>query len=191
MILLQRLKRVLRGQVRHWVEHHNAIVTELWQRVLQLPQGQQPLYKELLVASHGRIEALAGMNRGTQLPFAVDCRTIDTDGYRRLYSLMLGYYVFHLILLNPTIERELLDSLTAVCGKSEEREQMFVRLRRVQTLLPKQQRGHPDVAKFAEVWQVLKPVLKARDEPLDCSQFTVVATGAFNIGLQELHESRR
>ena len=131
-----------------------------------------------------------GMNRGKQFPFAVDCRTIDTGRYHQLYSIIMAYFVFQLTLLNRHIQKDLLDSLHSVCGESEEQGRLLARLARVQALLPKQDRDHPDIMKLgSEVWQALKPVLKVRNEPLDWAQFTVFAASAFNAGLRRLQTS--
>ena len=190
MAAFQYLARVMRGQVRHWAVSHNPVANELWQRIPLLPHEQQPLYKDLLVACHGIIEALVGMNSGKQLPIAVDCRGIDENGYRQVYSIILGYFVFQLTVLNPRMRQELFESLDAVCGETDERRQLLQRLQRIQTLLPKQERKRPDVAKLgAEVWQALKLTLKARDEPLDWVQFMTFAMSVFNAGLQNLHKS--
>lgn len=177
----------MRGQIRHWVEHHNPVVTELWQHALSLGEGRQALFKELIVVSSGVVEALVGMNHGKQLPFAVDCRTIDTNSYHQLYSIVMAYFVFQLTLLNPQIQKELLDSLRSVCGETEEQGRLLAGLARVQALLPKQRQRSPDLMNLgSEVWQALKSVLKVRNEPLDGSQFTVFAASVFNAGLRKL-----
>jgi len=177
----------MRGQNSHWVDHHNTVVNELWQRALFLPEPQRGLSKELVVVSSGVIGALAGMNSGKQLPFAVDCRTIDKDGYRQLHSILLAYFVFQFSLLNPSLQKELLESLRFVCGESEEQRHLLTRLGRVQALLPKANRSHPDLMKLgSEAWQQLKPVLKARNEPLDEAQFTVFTGSLFNASLRKL-----
>jgi hypothetical protein len=145
------------------------------------------LYKQLVVVSSGVVEALAGMNRGKQLPFAVDCRTTDKDGYRQLYSILLAYFVFQFSLLNPSLQKELLESLPFICGESEEQRQLLARLGQVQALLPKANRSQPDLMKLgSEAWQQLKPVLKARNEPLDGAQFTVFTGSLFNASLRKL-----
>jgi len=179
----------MRGQIRHWVEHHNPVVSELWQHALLLGEGWRAPFKELIVLSSRVVEVLVGMNHGKQLPFAVDCRTIDTNGYRQLYSIVIGYFVFQLALLNPQMQKELLDSLRSVCGESE-RGRLLGRLERVQALLPKRDRGHADLTKLgSEVWKELKPILKARSDALDGGQFTIFAASVFNIGLQRLQTS--
>ena len=189
--MLQYLKRVIRGQVKHWADHHNPVVNELWNRALVLPEAPQAIYKELVLCSSGIIEALVGMNRsGKQLSYAVDCRTINQSGYRQLYALLLGYFVFLLILLNPSLRQGLLDSLDVVCGDSEEQKRLLEKLQRVQALLPKQDGGRPDLAKLGgELWQELKPVLNAGDDPLYAVQFTLFATDVFNVSLRELKTS--
>jgi len=102
--MLQYLKKVFGGQAKHWADHHNPVVTELWNRMLVLPEVPQTIYKELILCSSGIIEALVGMNRGgKQLLYAVDCRTINQSSYRQLYALLLGYFVFLMILLNPAL----------------------------------------------------------------------------------------
>jgi len=188
--MFQYLVRVMRGQIRHWVEHHNPVVNELWQHALFLGEGRQALFKQLIVVSSGVVEALVGMNHGKQLPFTVDCRTIDTNGYHQLYSIVMAYFVFELTLLNPQIQKELLGSLRSVCGESEEQGRLLARLARVQALLPKQDRGHLDLMNLGNaVWQELKPVLKARNEPLDGTQFTIFAGSVFSAGLRRLRTS--
>jgi hypothetical protein len=119
----------------------------------------------------------------------VDCRTIDTKGYRQLYSIVMAYF-FQLTLLNPKIGKELLDSLRSVYAESEKQGRLLAKLGRVQALLPKQDRGHLDLMNLgSEVWQELKPVLKARNEPLDGGQFTIFAASVFNAGLRRLQTS--
>ena len=185
--MLQYLKRVIRGQVNHWADHHNPVVTEIWERASLLPERQQAIYKQLIVISSGVIEALVGMNRGKQFPFAVDCRTINTDGYRQLFSILLSCFVFQMSLINPTLSQELFGSLVTVCGESEDQKRLLGRLRHVQALLPKQERRTPDIANLGhEVWQVLRQVLKARNEPLDAAQFTVFANHVLNAGLEKM-----
>lgn len=188
--MFQYIVRVMRGQIHHWVEHHNPVVTELWQHALSLGEGRRALFKELIVVSSGVVEALVGMNHGNQLPFAVDCRTIDTNGYHQLYSIVMAYFVFQLTLLNPQIQKELLDSLLSVCGETEEQGRFLARFARVQALLPKQRQRSPDLMNLgSEVWQALQSVLKVRNEPLDGSQFTVFAASVFNAGLRKLQTS--
>ncbi len=185
--MLQYLKRVIRGQVSHWVDHHNPVVTEIWERASLLPERQQAIYKQLIGISGVVIEALAGMNRGTQLPFAVDCRTINMDGYRQLFSILLSFFVFQMSLINPTLYQGLLDYLVTVSGESEDQKRLLGRLRHGQALLSKQKRRNLDLANLGhEVWQALRQVLKARDDPVDYSEFTIFANHVFLDGLKRM-----
>jgi hypothetical protein len=124
------------------------------------------------------------MNPGKPLPFAVDCRTVDMNGYRQLYSIVMTYFVFQLALLNPRIQEQLFDELRSVCGESPERERLLARLRRVQALLPTQDTGHP--VESEDTWQELKPILKARNEPLDWLLFTIFASDILNTVIRGL-----
>ena len=187
--MLQYLKRVIRGQVSHWVDHHNPVVTEIWERASLLPERQQAIYKQLIGISGVVIEALAGMNRGTQLPFAVDCRTINMDGYRQLFSILFSFFVFQMSLINPTLYQGLLDYLVTVCGESEDQKRLLGRLRHAQALLPKEKRRNPDLANLGdEVWRTLRLVLNARDEPLDFIDFTFFAGEIFLVMLKKLNK---
>lgn len=177
----------MRGQNSHWVDHHNPVVNELWERVSSLEESHHRLLKELVVASGCVLESLAGMNRGKQLSLAVDCRTIDMDGYRRLYSILLAYFVFQLCVLNPLVQKKLRESLSSVCGESAEQRRLLAKLERIQALLPKEIRSSPDLTNLgSEVWEELKSVLKARSEPLDRAQFTIFAASVFNAALRRL-----
>ncbi len=185
--MLQYLMRVIRGQVLDWADHHNPVVTEIWKRVPLLPEGQQVIYKQLIVNSSLVIQALVGMNRGKQFPFAVDCRTINIDGYRQLFPILLSYFVFQLSLINPTLSQDLFESLVTVCGESEDQKHLLGRFRHVQALLTKKERRTPDIANLGhEVWQALRLKLKARNEPLDAIAFTAFATHVLNSGLENM-----
>ena len=186
-LVLQYIKRVIRGKILHWADHHNPIANALFERVSLLRQDHQPIYKELLVVSYCVVKALTGMNRGRELPFAVDCRTISKEDFHRLYSILLAYFVFQLSVLNPAMREQLIDSLSALCGESQDQTQVLQRLQRIQALLPRAERRQPDVARLGEeVWQALKGILKPRDEPLDGVVFTTFAMGLFTDGLQKL-----
>jgi hypothetical protein len=131
--LLQDLGRLLRGQTRHFTDHHDHVVNELWPRLQLLPQGYpQELFKQLFVSSSVVVGMLVGMNRGERPPFAVDCRTIDADGYRRLYFFLLAYFVFQLTVINPAIRHMYLFCLALLCGASEDQRALLARLRRAQ-----------------------------------------------------------
>jgi hypothetical protein len=184
------LLRVMRGQNSHCVDHHNPVVNELWERAFSLEQSQRAVFKELVVVSGSVVGALAGMNPGKKLPLVVDYRKIDIDGYRRIYSILIAYFVFQLSVLNPPMQKELLDSLCVLCGESEELRRLLAKLERIQAMLPKENRGRPDVMNLGtEVWEELKPILKARSEPLDGPQFTVFAATLFNASLRRLQAS--
>ena len=185
-LLLQYIRRVVRGQILYWADHHNPIANALFERVSLLRQDHQPIYKELHVVSYCVVKALAGMNRGRELPFSVDCRTISKEGFHRLYSILLAYFVFLLSVLNPTMREQLIDSLSALCGESQDQTRVLQRLQRIQALLPKAERRRPDVARLGgEVWQALKGILEPRDEPLDGVVFTTFAMGIFTDSLQK------
>jgi hypothetical protein len=191
-LLLQDLGRLLRGQTRHFTEHHDRIVNELWPRLQLLPQGYpQDLFKELLVASGVLVATLVGMNRGKQSPFAVDCRTINTDGYRRLYFTLLAYFAFQLTVINPAIRHIYLFSLALLCGASEDQRALLARLRRAQTLLPRHERKSPGIGGH-EVWeavrQVLKPGERPETDPGGFTAFMIPAGAALNSALQRLKQ---
>lgn len=190
--LLQDLGRLLRGQTRHFAEHHDRVVNELWPRLQLLPQGYpQELFKQLFVASGVLVATLVGMNRGKQSPFAVDCRTISADGYRRLYFTLLAYFVFQLTVINPAIQHIYLFCLALFCGPSEDQRALLTRLRRAQTLLPKQERKSPGIGGH-EVWQALRQVLKPGERPESDPggfvAFMIPADAALNAALQRLKQ---
>ena len=132
--LLQDIGRLLRGETRHFTEHHDQVVNELWPRLQLLPQGYfQELFKQLFAASSVLVETLVGMNSGKRSSFAVDCRTINADGYRRLYFTLLAYFVFQLMLINPPMQDMYLCALTLFCGASNDQRALLASLRRAQT----------------------------------------------------------
>jgi hypothetical protein len=184
--LLQDVGRFLRGQTRHFAEHHDLIVNELWPRLQLLPQGYpQELFKQLFVTSSVLVERFVGMNSGEQSSSAVDCRTVNADGYRRLYFTLLAYFVFQLMLINPAIQDIYLCWLALFCGASDDQRVLLARLRRVQTFITGTGGGH-------EVWkalmQVLKPGERTEADPGGFGEFMILAAGGLNAALQCLKQ---
>ena len=190
--LLQDLGRLLRGQTRHFTEHHDHVVNELWPRLQLLPQGYpQELFKQLFVSSSVVVGMLVGMNRGKRSPFAVDCRTIDADGYRRLYFFLLAYFVFQLTVINPAIRHIYLFCLALLCGASEDQRTLLARLRRAQALLPRHERKSPGIGGH-QVWEAVRQVLKPGERPeADAggfAAFMIPAAAALNSALQSIKQ---
>ena len=185
--LLQDLGRLLRGQTRHFTEHHDRVVNELWPRLQLLPQGYpQELFKQLLVTSSVLVERFVGMNSGEQSSSAVDCRTVNADGYRRLYFTLLAYFVFQLMLINPAIQDIYLCWLALFCGASDDQRALLARLRRVQTFITGDTGGGHEVWKA--LMQVLKPGERTEADPGGFMEFMILAAGGLNAALQCLKQ---
>jgi len=191
-LVLQNLGRLLRGQTRHFAEQHDRIVNELWPRLDLLPYGySQDLFKLLLGSSGALVSILVGMNHGKRSPFAVDCRTINADGYRRLYFILLAYFTFQLTVINPATRHIYLFCLAILCDASEEQRAFLARLRRAQTLRPKHERESPGIG-AQEVWdtvrRVLKPGERLESDPGGFTAFMITAAAALNSALNRLEQ---
>ena len=104
----------------HLTEVHEPAFNDVWQRVELLPKGYpQDLFKFLMIASRCVVEWIVGVQRdGTkQFVSAVDCRTINAAGSRQFYFILLGSFVFQLMVLNPKLQCDFLISLALVCGR--------------------------------------------------------------------------
>ncbi|MFQ5853075.1 MAG: hypothetical protein ACE5JU_21150 [Candidatus Binatia bacterium] len=192
--LITHFLRVLRGDTRYLTKHYDPATTELWERIKLLPDGYpQEIFKQLIVASSAVIDTLVGINQGKRLPSSVDCQTINAEGYRQLYLLLLGYFVFQLMVINPELKRCYLLSLALVCGKSEQQRKLLEKLRRVLDLLPRSDRDRPESAQLSgEVWNSLNQVLKPRGapkaDPGGLVAFTTIAGGALSAALRKVRQ---
>lgn len=94
MSALKYLRDVISGRIKHWTRTNNVIVNELWNKLKDLKNSNDTIFKHFMISAAIVIENLMGMVQNKQTIIRIDCKKLNTEKFRQLYTIMLSYFSF-------------------------------------------------------------------------------------------------
>lgn len=119
MGLFRRVDNVASGRYRHWNEHNNQAISDLWYRTEEFPEGLQLVFREFLGLTLWIMDMLLSPDNEDKL-IEVDPLKLERRQYTKLHATLLEGLVGNYAKLNPGLADSLLGALTLLTGRDPE-----------------------------------------------------------------------
>lgn len=120
---LRFIGNLLRGRYRHWNNHNNRYIAELWRRTEQMPSPISKVMQRFVVCSVTVVEQLIGPDTDRLLD--IDPLHLQSAQFAKLYGVVLEYLVGTFVKINPTLKDDLLGALVILTGLNPTRSRML------------------------------------------------------------------
>lgn len=128
MSVLKHLTDAISGRTKYWSKTHNAVVSELWDRLKNLKTPNDTIFRHFIVWAVVVIEDLMGMGEKRHTVINIDCKKIDREKFRLLYTVILSYFSFLSNVTNKSLKDDLKKALAEVTNRPELAQRIFQQL---------------------------------------------------------------
>jgi len=117
--MLGYLADALSGRIRHWNKTNNLVIAELWSRAEKLQEPRNQILKDFIVSAGLLTEALFVRAQGSKSLIHANPKKLTVDQFRKLYDVLLTYFVFVFRATNPDRSEQIRIALLRVVSDSK------------------------------------------------------------------------
>ena len=128
MGMFKYFRDVLSGRIVHWNETNNTVVNELWNKLGDLDSPNDTIFKHFMISAGIVIEDLMGMRKNEQTIIKIDCKKVDTEKFRQLYTIILSCFSFLFNVTNRALKEDVKKALVEVTNRPEVVQRIFQQL---------------------------------------------------------------
>lgn len=128
MGMFKYFRDVISGGIGYWNETNNTVVSELWNKLEDLDSPNDTIFKHFMVSAGIVIEDLMGMRKNENTIIKIDCKKVDTEKFRLLYTVILSYFSFLFNVTNRALKEDVKKALVEVTNRPEVVQRIFQQL---------------------------------------------------------------
>jgi len=119
---------VATGRIRHWNDHNNQLVSNLWGETEEYKEPTRTAFQGALVSSLQAVERMLGPEVGKDGWMAVDLSDVSGDTFEHVYAVLLDMFLVLDANAVPSLAGAITDPQTTLFGRSSVVEKYIVAL---------------------------------------------------------------